>query len=169
MEQPLYHVLFNLIPTLAPFKNASMLCLHEYFGGRQKINMGGVCLLGTDGKRQLQFPYNYKAPQFTKDYYGRPNLAILAALPALETFCRAKCWCDLDTEQEERDKATQKLQAQVDELANKALRPMRLQHHRPGYSPSSLKHVLQWGPLSPRKKISKPIHPLPCSLSERKL
>jgi hypothetical protein len=148
----MYHILFRMFPGRSPLESAEQLCSHEYYGGRQKMNIGGVCLLEIDGRRHLDFPYNYKAPQFTREFYGMPSLSIIAILPLLETFCRAKCNCGQVIEQEEKDKAYQKLETYLHDLIKQGVRPTRLQRHRPGYSPPSLIRVFQNGPLSPKKR-----------------
>ena len=100
MDQILYHYLHQTVPANQDFRAFTEFCLHEFYGGRSRFNLGGVCL-HPGGIPKLAFPYNYKAPQFTQDFSD--TLQGLNGPFALELFCRSKCWCPGESEEERED------------------------------------------------------------------
>ena len=77
----------------------SELCLHSFYKGRDKGNLGGVCLNPANSPPVLTFHEFLKAPQFTEDFYDRDILPTLA-LQMLELFCLGNCWCAGEDEEQ---------------------------------------------------------------------
>ena len=71
------------------------ICAHTFYGGRDKSNLGAVCVIppgGASTKRTLSIEDYRKSPQFTRDYYHLQLSAYTGPL-VLETYCRAECHC----------------------------------------------------------------------------
>ena len=80
--------------------DSSSLCAHQLYGGRSRGNLGAVCKNPNgrvSSKRILSIEDIRKAPQFTNDYYP-PSLYRYVYVQALETYCRAACYCSGEDE-----------------------------------------------------------------------
>lgn len=77
-------------------KDATGLCAHTLYGGKDKDNLGAICLK-QDGssRRTLSINSIRKAPQYTTDYY-QTGLHPTLAVQLLENFCFAACHCSGD-------------------------------------------------------------------------
>lgn len=80
------------------------LCAHTFYGGREKSNLGAVCVLPPNaaigGTRRILSIENYrKSPQYTRDFYHL-SINALAGVSLLESFCKAVCFCSRETDDE---------------------------------------------------------------------
>lgn len=107
MSHVLYMFIHQTLLIDQHFQNPTEVCLHELYGGRKGLNLGGICL-HPNGLPELTFPKNFRAPEFTNDYYG--TLAGLVGEQIIQLFCRSQCGCsgELDLETKKKD-AKQKL------------------------------------------------------------
>ena len=79
-------------------KDATGLCAHTLYGGKDKDNLGAICLKQDDSStRTLSINSIRKAPQYTTDYY-QTGLHPTLAVQLLEIFCFAACHCPGDEE-----------------------------------------------------------------------
>ena len=132
------------LPEGTNFDDPTALCLHELYGGKKNLNFGGVCLhshnIFTSAKPireiKLAFPYLYRSPEYSGIMpTGKPNVAGAhsAALAFVEAYCRTRCQCD---DQQEED-----IEMAKTELVSAASQMMRWggpQSHAIDLSESSL-------------------------------
>lgn len=74
--------------------DAQVICAHEMHGGRSKGNLGAICMDSTLAISDVR-----KAPQYTEDYYHRPNLQVHLSVSLLELFRYAACFCEAEREE----------------------------------------------------------------------
>ena len=95
---PLPEGLVQALPvfTTETFTTAMEFCAHAYYGGKPRLNFGGVCLpSGSPNKRILAFPYRTRPPVFSRDY-NSSALLLLTFLDVSISSCRTLCRCPGD-------------------------------------------------------------------------